>query len=178
MSEQTTTPTIVGVQGDRELKRNVRGQVVSYEIPSPDSVPPGTALPNYSKVYIEGQEGTGTTPERFSLTRVLEGLDSSISELRFNSINVRSNVNVRTSIAGTIAGDQVITSGFNPAGVTTPNLPSLPSTGQASAGSAGTTGGLINGGGDGSPIGVGGYDSYGFNADSFGPGLNFNINQL
>ena len=55
MSEQTTSPTVVGVQGDRELKRNVRGQVVSYEIPSPDSVPPGTALPNYSKVYIEGQ---------------------------------------------------------------------------------------------------------------------------
>jgi|TARA_B100000035_G_scaffold60784_1_gene49025 hypothetical protein len=173
---------------DRDLKRNVRGQIVSYEIPQPAQVPVGTPLPSYSKVYITSQDGGATTPERFRLGRVLEGTDSVISELQFVGVSVRTNANVRTSLAGATGGGSLASSGFQSSGVA--STPSNPSTGQAAAGSAGTTGGVVSTGGgsqggggtggntqDGSPIGVGGYDSYGFNTDS-GPDRNFTMNYL
>ena len=155
---------------DRELKRNVRGQIVSYEIPQPAQVPVGTPLPSYSKVYVTSQDGGATTPERFRLGRVLEGTDSVISELQFAGVTVATNTNVRTSLAGATGGGNLASSGFQSSGVA--STPSNPSTGQA-----GTTGGVVSSGGGGtgggstggSPIGVGGYDSYGFNFPDSGP---------
>ena len=82
---------------DRDLKRNVRGQIVSYEIPQPAGAV-GTPLPSYSKVYITSQDG-GTTPERFRLGRVLEGTDSVILNYSFRCY-CATNTNVRTSLAG------------------------------------------------------------------------------
>ena len=60
---------------DRELKRNVRGQIVSYEAFAMARDP----IPTYSKVYIEGPNGAGTTTERLSLNKVLQFTDSGIS---------------------------------------------------------------------------------------------------
>ena len=160
---------------DRDLKRNVRGQIVSYEIPQPAQVPVGTPLPSYSKVYVTSQDGGATTPERFRLGRVLEGTDSVISELQFAGVTVATNTNVRTSLAGATGGGNLASSGFQSSGVA--STPANPSTGQASVGSAGTTGGVVSSGGGGtgggstggSPIGVGGYDSYGYNFPDSGP---------
>ena len=115
-------------------------------------------------MYITSQDG-GAILERFRLGRVLEGTDSVISELQFEGVTVATNTNVRTSLRST-GGGNLASSGFQSSGVAIHHPTHQQDKHQE--GSAGTTGGVVSSGGGGtgggstggSPIGVGGYDSY------------------
>lgn len=151
---------------DRELKRNVRGQIVSYEA----FAMAGDPIPTYSKVYIEGPNGGGTTPERLSLTKVQQFTDSGISELTFPFPTIESNINITRYTFNAISGSTIGASGWDVVG--TPSQQSDPSSGLSATGNVGvqsqppnistTTGGSTGtGGGDiSSGLNYGGYIGY------------------
>ena len=150
---------------DRELKRNVRGQIVSYEAVAMA----GDPIPTYSKVYIEGPNGGGTTPERLSLNKVRQFTDSGISELTFPFPTIESNINITRYTFNAISGSTIATSGWDVVG--TPSQQSDPSSGLSATGNSGaesqppnistTTGGSTGTGGDiSSGLNYGGYIGY------------------
>lgn len=91
MAVQTNTST--GTPIERDVKRNVRGQIVSYTIPNPNDSTVDT--PTYGKVYMDNGDDGKTFVERFSKASVQSNLDVSISELSFEFPSINSNVNVR-----------------------------------------------------------------------------------
>ena len=91
MAVQTNTST--GTPIERDVKRNVRGQIVSYTIPNPNDSTVDT--PTYGKVYMDNGEDGKTFVERFSKASVQSNLDVSISELSFEFPTINSKVNVR-----------------------------------------------------------------------------------
>ena len=153
---------------DRELKRNVRGQIVSYEA----FAMAGDPIPTYSKVYIEGPNGGGTTPERLSLTKVRQFTDSGINELSFPFPTIESNINITRYAFNAISGSTIAASGWDSVG--TPSQQSDPTSGLSATGNVSegqpptistTTGG--SSGGNNNDISSGlnyggyiGYDSY------------------
>jgi hypothetical protein len=154
MAVQTNTST--GTPIERDVKRNVRGQIVSYTIPNPNDSTVDT--PTYGKVYMDNGEDGKTFVERFSKASVQSNLDVSISELSFEFPSINSNVNVRgvVNYGSAIA----FAAGFN----STTNA-----SGTAAVGSPGGGGNPNAGGGYGSTGIVdysgGGY-SYSYSSDS------------
>lgn len=139
MSVQTTPNTNPPVE--RELKRNIRGQIVSYEIPaSSDST---VDTPIYPKVYLTHTDGSGKA-ERLDKATVLANTDSAISELSFQLPTFSQNINVKGVAGGFTAATDLASSGFGSIGITIPG-------GTTSGG-----GGTFSGGG-----GLTGYDGTG-----------------
>lgn len=103
---------------EREIKRNVRGQIVSYTIPAPNDSTVDT--PTYGKVYMDNGEDGKTFVERFSKSSVQSNLDVSISELSFEFPSINSNVNVRgvVNYGSAIAFTTTNTSGVTAVGNT------------------------------------------------------------
>lgn len=122
---------------DRELKRNTRGQIVSYEITQEGSST--TPTPKYAKVYLAGPNGGPTEAERFDVTSVQTGIDSVIDELGFRLTIVDPQVDVKTFGSVGVAQENFVSSGYQSAGG--PN---------GSVGAGGNISGGTGGGGGGS----------------------------
>ena len=99
---------------DRELKRNTRGQIVSYEITEEGSST--TPTPKYAKVYLAGPDGGPTPTERFDVTSVQTGIDSVIDELGFRLTVVDPQVDVKTFGSVGVAQEDFVSSGYQSAG--------------------------------------------------------------
>lgn len=141
---------------DREIKRNVRGQIVSYTIPAPNDSTVDT--PTYGKVYMDNGEDGKTFVERFSKSSVQSNLDVSISELSFEFPSINSNVNVRgvVNYGSAIAFAGGFNSATNTSGVTAVGNPG--GGGNPSAGSGYGNTGIVDY--------VGGGYSYNYFGDS------------